>query len=50
MIQSQLPSLGGKEERDEYENEGKNNGAQTKGLILEPQSCLHSPSHWHLVV
>lgn len=36
MARSQLPSLGGREERDEYENEGKNNGAETKGLVLEP--------------
>lgn len=46
---SQLPSLGGREERDKYENEGKNNGAETEGLDLEPRSCLHSPSHWHVV-
>jgi len=43
-----MPSLGGREERDEYEKEGKDNMAETKGLVLEPQSCLHSPSHWHM--
>lgn len=49
MTRSQLCSLGGREERDEYENEGKLNGAETKGLALEPRSCLQSPSHWHVV-
>lgn len=47
---SQLPSMGERKGRDEYdyENERKNNGTETKGLVLKSQSSLYSTSHWHM--